>query len=360
MPLICSLGFHRPPPIARWNHGYYFSKCKRCGADLVRTAYGRWQVPKGFRVIWQAQPPAHAEAATLEPIAAPKSERLDATDDSTIAPLEPPPEPQPAPDITPPPSEAAHPLPDEVSEPVSTGELAGDALVAGERDDPPAPDPAPAPVMVDLPAQTYRWRAIPDFMDDEADRARAAARPPAPQQPDAAVESARTPRPPFLARMRPFASGVTRQWERYRTRRAAVASEKDLATIEVEHMGSPAIAFLLSVILIAVIIYFAGRPAQESAETVRATPPMPAVAPAPPIAPAQPRPLPSPTTEVAFVTASIVSCRLAPAQQAPRARNIVRGERVAVLGRDENWASISYRGRQCWVLSRYISQVEAL
>ena len=65
MPFLCRLGWHQPKPVARWNCGYYFTTCARCDQDLVRTAYGRWHVPHGYRVVWQAQPPANAVSAAL-------------------------------------------------------------------------------------------------------------------------------------------------------------------------------------------------------------------------------------------------------------------------------------------------------
>jgi hypothetical protein len=67
MPLTCELGWHRADPLARWNDGYYFSKCTRCGRDLVRTAYQRWHVPKGCKIVWQASPPESRRSATLLP-----------------------------------------------------------------------------------------------------------------------------------------------------------------------------------------------------------------------------------------------------------------------------------------------------
>ena len=60
MPFLCELGWHRPDPMVRWNDGDYFARCGRCGRDLVRTAYGGWHVPKGYRVVWQARPPEGA------------------------------------------------------------------------------------------------------------------------------------------------------------------------------------------------------------------------------------------------------------------------------------------------------------
>lgn len=64
LPLLCALGRHRTDPLAQWNDGYYFARCKRCGHDLVRTAFGDWTIPRGYRVVWAAHQP-EAEAASL-------------------------------------------------------------------------------------------------------------------------------------------------------------------------------------------------------------------------------------------------------------------------------------------------------
>lgn len=53
LPLLCALGRHKTDGLARWNAGYYFARCTRCRRDLVRTAFTRWQIPRGFRVVWQ-------------------------------------------------------------------------------------------------------------------------------------------------------------------------------------------------------------------------------------------------------------------------------------------------------------------
>ncbi len=52
MGLFCQLTGHRARPMPTWNRGYYFSRCRRCGADLIRTAFGRWEEARGFRVVW--------------------------------------------------------------------------------------------------------------------------------------------------------------------------------------------------------------------------------------------------------------------------------------------------------------------
>ncbi|HEV2867259.1 MAG TPA: hypothetical protein VGX37_12185 [Allosphingosinicella sp.] len=73
MPLLCRLGLHSAEPLARWNDGYYFTRCRRCRRDLVRTAYGRWHVPRGFRIVWQARPPASHVPTGLPPAPAEQS-----------------------------------------------------------------------------------------------------------------------------------------------------------------------------------------------------------------------------------------------------------------------------------------------
>lgn len=38
---MCNMGVQDQPH--RWNSGYHFSRCERCGRDFIRTIYGRWQ-----------------------------------------------------------------------------------------------------------------------------------------------------------------------------------------------------------------------------------------------------------------------------------------------------------------------------
>jgi len=45
MAILCTFGRHRPAPDEVWNKGWYFTRCERCGADLVRTGSGKWHVP---------------------------------------------------------------------------------------------------------------------------------------------------------------------------------------------------------------------------------------------------------------------------------------------------------------------------
>ena len=55
--LMCRLGRHAAAPDPVWNRGWWFGRCRGCGADIVRTAAGRWHVPKGRKVVWRERRP---------------------------------------------------------------------------------------------------------------------------------------------------------------------------------------------------------------------------------------------------------------------------------------------------------------
>ena len=57
MRLMCRLGLHRPAGGEVWNRGFWFTRCERCDADLVRTAGGRWHVPEGRKIVWKPKKP---------------------------------------------------------------------------------------------------------------------------------------------------------------------------------------------------------------------------------------------------------------------------------------------------------------
>lgn len=72
--LLCGSGLHRPSPAVVWNGGYGFTRCARCGRDMVRSLLCGWRVPKGHRVVWrdrpaepERRPPAPARAAPPAP-----------------------------------------------------------------------------------------------------------------------------------------------------------------------------------------------------------------------------------------------------------------------------------------------------
>jgi hypothetical protein len=65
--ILCDLGRHRPAANARWNQGYGFTRCERCGRNLVRSLLGEWHVPKKHRVVWRAPTPAPVPTAPPRP-----------------------------------------------------------------------------------------------------------------------------------------------------------------------------------------------------------------------------------------------------------------------------------------------------
>jgi hypothetical protein len=77
-------------------------------------------------------------------------------------------------------------------------------------------------------------------------------------------------------------------------------------------------------------------------------------------APPVPEPPRSPAaySNQAYVSASLLSCRAAPAREAQLRRTLSRGQRIRIVARDGEWTSIAYRDRQCWVLSRYLSEAQ--
>jgi hypothetical protein len=63
MKVTCILAGHRAAPRQAYNGGFHFSRCRRCGYDMIRSS-GEWQgVPKGHRVAWKAGRHSHS----LEP-----------------------------------------------------------------------------------------------------------------------------------------------------------------------------------------------------------------------------------------------------------------------------------------------------
>jgi hypothetical protein len=57
----------------------------------------------------------------------------------------------------------------------------------------------------------------------------------------------------------------------------------------------------------------------------------------------------------AFVTASLLNCRAAPALEAETVETLTRGDPVRLLARDGEWVSLVDRGGQCWALIRFFS-----
>jgi hypothetical protein len=75
MKILCHLARHRAVPSNIWNDGFYFSRCRSCGCEMIGKG-GNWQpVPRGYRIVWRPRGEhvidwtpascAHAEPARL-------------------------------------------------------------------------------------------------------------------------------------------------------------------------------------------------------------------------------------------------------------------------------------------------------
>lgn len=444
--LLCQLGWHAPEPLARWNDGYYFTRCKRCRCDLIRTLYSDWQVPRGFRVVWQSHPPvSHATRARLvreRASEAPRTVLRSNAPSETELPIQevlrhlqkqdqrqPPrtapeevdeaPEPAPAgqPDfVSPQPVSPQAPKSVASGIPAAGPQGAVESAAAVEAEPPTAavveqeaaPEPKSGPheeaarspeaeargpsgpqwvepdaagarrvsrvpdFMADWPATTD-WEYVPTLRRPRAAEPEPDAEPerePRPAPPEAVTEAveaepaaaaeatalpdapagegplAPAPRPSRSELLEPEqVRPVKPHFEKIR----GPDGEPRLGRIVPgQEQGQPtlsATATLLAValpllLLVAVLLLSRGP---RMTETVAQR-----VAPSPLPTQAAPQP--------AFVTASVLNCRAAPARQAEPVRRLARGAQVAMIARDGEWISIAYRGQQCWALLRYIAK----
>ncbi|HEY7810757.1 MAG TPA: hypothetical protein VIA98_10295 [Allosphingosinicella sp.] len=65
--ILCGLGGHEAAERETYNSGYYFSRCRRCRCDMVRTGAAWRAVPRGHKVVWKGGCHSHS----LEPDYAP-------------------------------------------------------------------------------------------------------------------------------------------------------------------------------------------------------------------------------------------------------------------------------------------------
>jgi hypothetical protein len=402
--LLCRLGRHRPRGIPRWNDGYYFATCEKCGADLVRTAFQRWHVPEGYRVVWSDRPPASRPEVALVPGAKdpPTPFALpDARSEPAYEPDPPaaaaPPEPMqgdlPGPAAPSPSDRSPAEAPAEPAEAAGADErLPVDSPVppSGSRngrlpieevlaqlnaEDAANRSPENAPTPTEAPAQ--RRRSSWDFMDDESLKEGAAlapgpgapARPPAPGSPPRADSGeAGSSGPPG-----------GRGGERARRIRSAV---RDFWSGPGEPRPILVVALAMAVAVAAALALAlpsapspsggpgassrpgaGGRPGVKEAADPFATDASFAEPEAEGEAArgqeAQSAGAESPEDR-GYVVASLLSCRDAPVLQARRVRNLARGQEVRILAIEGEWASLTYRGGQCWAQARFISPVPPL
>jgi hypothetical protein len=65
--ILCGLGGHEAAESETYNSGYYFSRCRRCRCDMVRSGASWRPVPHGHKVVWKGGCHSHS----LEPDYAP-------------------------------------------------------------------------------------------------------------------------------------------------------------------------------------------------------------------------------------------------------------------------------------------------
>ncbi|MDQ4087749.1 MAG: hypothetical protein M3177_07050 [Pseudomonadota bacterium] len=64
MNIGCVVTGHSPRPGQVYNSGYFFTECRGCGRDLIRTARSEWHtVPAGHRIVWGPGPRSHSVEA---------------------------------------------------------------------------------------------------------------------------------------------------------------------------------------------------------------------------------------------------------------------------------------------------------
>ncbi|HYW15763.1 MAG TPA: hypothetical protein VE891_06380 [Allosphingosinicella sp.] len=414
MSLLCRLGRHKPRGIPRWNDGLYFAACERCGRDLVRTAYQGWHVPKGYKVVWSDRPPASRPGVALVP-----EEKGSAAASGTIrSPETPVPGPDSAPADAAAPREAASghagaseatspataPAPDLPAEPAGDSPSAATPVFAGgsKRGRLPIEDvlahlnaeesanrALQYPPQVETPASSSgassarqtapapeeplarQRRSTWDFMDDDPIEDSAPAPEPAPTPGGASGAEVVLPVEREVEPASRKAGGAPEQWRRIRSALRNFFS----GPAEPRPLLVTGLALALAV-AVALALYSAGYPAPEpqpgSPEESAApggegdesgSKPDPFAASSPHLSPeggtAEPQQgVNGPAREeVAYVAASLLICRDAPADGARRVRNLLRGREVRVLGYDGAWASLDYRGGQCWAQAQYLSPV---
>jgi hypothetical protein len=64
MSMLCAFGGHEAAAHEIYNEGYYFSRCRRCRTDMIRSGAAWRAVPRGHKVVWKAGARSHS----MEPV----------------------------------------------------------------------------------------------------------------------------------------------------------------------------------------------------------------------------------------------------------------------------------------------------
>ena len=68
MSILCALGGHEADQAEVYNSGYYFSACRRCRADMIRSGASWRAVPRGHKVVWKGGSHSHSIEPDYGPV----------------------------------------------------------------------------------------------------------------------------------------------------------------------------------------------------------------------------------------------------------------------------------------------------
>lgn len=296
MSLLCKLGRHRALPVARWNQGYYFSRCSRCGTDLVRATYGGWFVPKGYRVVWKVRPPepeSPAELIEAPPAPARRSWRTWLQ-----------------------PRRSSETLPAKLrASAAPSAPLAIEEVLRhlGESE-PPAPEAAQPPA------------------------------PPPPPPPRA------RPAREALAEFESWAHNVgerpAAQSQRHQdAQRSAGTAEAETPPRRASLVAPVLVLLLIALVALAIVAWTLGIDIGRT----------PTEAAPPPVAAATPPPAVAQRPQPAFVAVRLLNCRSAPDPAAETVRRLSLGATLGIVARQAGWLRVVHLREQCWVQERFVS-----
>lgn len=66
--LLCALGGHEAASAEIYNGGYYFSSCRRCRRDMIRSGAAWRDVPRGHKVVWKDGRHSHSVEPDYGPV----------------------------------------------------------------------------------------------------------------------------------------------------------------------------------------------------------------------------------------------------------------------------------------------------
>jgi hypothetical protein len=66
--ILCALGGHEAAAAETYNSGYYFSSCRRCQRDMIRSGAAWREVPPGHKVVWKDGCHSHSMEPDYGPV----------------------------------------------------------------------------------------------------------------------------------------------------------------------------------------------------------------------------------------------------------------------------------------------------